>query len=161
MSATFLNRCQHRFLVKSTRRSCERQSSAFGASPPGFISRLAYDLENFISPALAALILLAASWQALFVGTVISFIAPAMVILNTVALVQEQFGLTEQHSAMAFTVFGCGSMMAAMVLPTLPKRWQDRQVVVAWIDCRYAGHIVGPGQPCAHCTGSGHQVVAS
>ena len=146
------------------------------------LSRLAYDLENLISPALAALILLAASWQALFSGTVIGFIASAllvvsvalpsgaksekrrgvydraragfrifmatprlrgvmslnlvvslagaMVIVNTVVLVQGQFGLTDQHTAMAFAAFGGGSMLTALALPALLKRWQDRQVML-------------------------------
>ena len=35
------------------------------------LSRLAYDMENLISPALAAVILLVTSWQGLFSGTVI------------------------------------------------------------------------------------------
>lgn len=146
------------------------------------LSRLAYDLENLISPALAALILLFSSWQALFSGTVIGFIASAllvvsvalpsgarsanrrgvydrtragfrifaatprlrglmalnlvvslagaMVIVNTVVLVQGQFGLTDQHTAMAFAAFGGGSMLAALVLPALLKRWQDRRVML-------------------------------
>ena len=46
------------------------------------LSRLAYDLENLISPALAALILLATSWQALFSGTVIGFIASALLVVS-------------------------------------------------------------------------------
>lgn len=146
------------------------------------LSRLAYDLENLASPALAALILAFTSWQALFSGTVIGFIASAllvasvaipsaikaekrkgvyararrgfeifiatprlrgvmalnlvvslagaMVIVNTVVLVQGQFGLTEQHTAMAFAAFGGGSMLAAFALPSLLQRWQDRQVML-------------------------------
>ena len=146
------------------------------------LSRLAYDLENLISPALATLILLATSWQALFSGTVIGFIASAllvvsvalptrtksekrrgvydrakagfkvfmatprlrgvmalnlvvslagaMVIVNTVVLVQGQFGLTDQHTAMALAAFGGGSMLAALALPALLKRWQDRRVML-------------------------------
>jgi len=146
------------------------------------LSRLAYDLENLVSPALAALILMFTSWQALFSGTVVGFIASAvlvasvaipsaihagerkgvyararhgfkifvatprlrgvmalnlvvslagsMVIVNTVVLVQGQFGLTEQHTAMAFAAFGGGSMLAAFALPTLLERWQDRRVML-------------------------------
>lgn len=147
------------------------------------LSRLAYDLENLISPALAALILLVTSWQALFTGTVIGFIASAlfvvsvtlpsgarplqrqgvynralrgfrifaetprlrglvalnfavslagaMVIVNTVVLVQGQFGLSERHTAWAFAAFGGGSMLAALALPGLLKRWLDRRVMLA------------------------------
>ena len=158
------------------------------------LSRLAYDLENLISPALAALILLATSWQALFSGTVIGFIASAllvvsvalptrtksekrrgvydrakagfkvfmatprlrgvmalnlvvslagaMVIVNTVVLVQGQFGLTDQHTAMAFAAFGGGSMLAALALPALLKRWQDRQVMLTGGGILVAGLVL-------------------
>ena len=147
------------------------------------LSRLAYDLENLVSPALAALILVFSSWQALFSGTVIGFMASAllvvsvaipagtkpqkrkgvyararrgfeiftatprlrgvmalnlvvslagaMVIVNTVVLVQGQFGLTEQHTALAFAAFGGGSMLAALALPALLQRCQDRHVMLA------------------------------
>ncbi|MEQ9546409.1 MAG: MFS transporter [Marinobacter sp.] len=146
------------------------------------LSRLAYDLENLVSPALAAVLLLVTSWHGLFSGTVIGFIASAllvvsvalpsstasgkrlgvyerarrgftifratprlrglmalnlvvslagaMVIVNTVVLVQGQFGLTDQHTAMAFAAFGGGSMLAALALPALLKRWQDRGVML-------------------------------
>ncbi|MEX1056084.1 MAG: MFS transporter, partial [Natronospirillum sp.] len=146
------------------------------------LSRLAYDMENLISPALAAVILLFTSWQGLFSGTIIGFIASAllvvsvvlpasarsekrrgfldrlqrgfkifvatprlrglmalnlvvsfagaMVIVNTVVLVKGKFGLSDQHTAMAFAAFGGGSMLAAIVLPALLRRWQDRRVML-------------------------------
>ncbi|MAM89672.1 MAG: MFS transporter [unclassified Hahellaceae] len=158
------------------------------------LSRLAYDLENLISPALAALILLATSWQGLFAGTVIGFVASAllvvsvampvaekstehrgvydrarrgfrifaatprlrglmalnlvvslpgaMVIVNTVVLVQGEFGLTEQHTAMAFAAFGAGSMLAALALPRLLKRWQDRQVMLTGAGILISGLVL-------------------
>lgn len=46
------------------------------------LSRLAYDLENLVSPALAALVLLATSWQGLYSGTVIGFIASAILVVS-------------------------------------------------------------------------------
>lgn len=158
------------------------------------LSRLAYDLENLISPALAAVILLVASWEALFSGTVIGFIASAllvvsvtlpvgarsqkrrgvyqrartgfrifaetprlrglmalnlvvsfagaMVIVNTVVLVKGQFGLGDQHTAMAFAAFGGGSMLAALALPTLLWRWQDRRVMLAGAGILVSGLIL-------------------
>ena len=158
------------------------------------LSRLAYDLENLISPALAALVLLATSWQGLFAGTVIGFAASAllvvsvvmphgkrvaerrgvyervrrgfkifaatprlrglmalnlvvslpgaMVIVNTVVLVQSEFGLTEQHTAMAFAAFGAGSMLAALALPRLLKRWQDRQVMLTGAGILISGLVL-------------------
>ncbi|MDR9424392.1 MAG: MFS transporter [Marinobacter sp.] len=147
------------------------------------LSRLAYDLENLISPALAGLVLLMTSWQGLFSGTVLGFIASAllvvsvtlpkktagekpqgffervkrgfrvflatprlrgvmalnvvvslagaMVIVNTVVWVQGELRLTEQHTAFAFAAFGAGSMLAALALPALLKRWADRQVMLS------------------------------
>lgn len=147
------------------------------------LSRLAYDMENLISPALAAMILLMTNWQGLFSGTVIGFMASAllvvsvtlpsgarpekargvyervqrgfkifvatprlcgllalnvvvslagaMVIVNTVIIVQGDFSLTERHTALAFAAFGGGSMLAALALPALLIRWRDRQVMLA------------------------------
>lgn len=46
------------------------------------LSRLAYDLENLISPALAALLLTVLSYNALFVGTVIGFMASAALVIS-------------------------------------------------------------------------------
>ncbi len=46
------------------------------------LSRLAYDLENIISPTLAALILTVRSFDALFAGTAIGFIGSAALVLS-------------------------------------------------------------------------------
>lgn len=46
------------------------------------LSRLAYDLENLISPGIAALLLLFTSWHVLFLGTMLGFIASAALILS-------------------------------------------------------------------------------
>lgn len=46
------------------------------------LSRLAYDLENLISPALAALLLAVISYQALFFGTVLGFAASAALVVS-------------------------------------------------------------------------------
>jgi MFS family permease len=46
------------------------------------LSRLAYDLENLLSPALAALLLLVVSYHALFLGTVAGFIASALFVVS-------------------------------------------------------------------------------
>lgn len=47
------------------------------------LSRLAYDIENLLSPALAGLLLLVMSYNSLFVGTVLGFLASAWLILRT------------------------------------------------------------------------------
>lgn len=46
------------------------------------LSRLAYDLENLISPALAAILLAFLSYQALFLGTVIGFVGSAILVVS-------------------------------------------------------------------------------
>lgn len=47
------------------------------------LSRLAYDLENLLSPAVAALLLLVMSFHALFAGTAIGFLVSALLVLST------------------------------------------------------------------------------
>jgi|TARA_R110000868_G_scaffold141256_3_gene357585 H+ antiporter protein len=145
------------------------------------LSRLAYDLESVASPLLAAALLTVISFNNLFAGTVIGFIASAllvvsvvlpspkpvaprgiydrttrglriylntprlrgllaltlavsaagsMVIVNTVVLVQSVFGLTQQSTAVALTAFGGGSMIAALALPRLLDRFDDRPVML-------------------------------
>lgn len=46
------------------------------------LSRLAYDLENILSPTLAALLLAVMSYNSLFFGTVIGFAASAMLVVS-------------------------------------------------------------------------------
>ena len=48
------------------------------------LSRLAYDLENIISPALAAVLLTVMSYNTLFLGTVVGFGASALLVLTVV-----------------------------------------------------------------------------
>ena len=48
------------------------------------LSRLAYDLENLISPALAAFFLMFVSYQALFIGTVIGFFGSALLVVSVI-----------------------------------------------------------------------------
>lgn len=56
------------------------------------LSRLAYDLENLLSPALAAALLLVATFHWLFLGTVIGFVTAALLI----ALTRVPDAVTEQ-----------------------------------------------------------------
>jgi len=57
--------------------------------------------------------------------------AGAMVIVNTVVLVQAQFGLTQSMTALALAAFGGGSMIAALLLPRLLDGISDRTVMLA------------------------------
>ena len=146
------------------------------------LSRLAYDLENLVSPMLAALLLSVVSYHSLFGGTALGFLASAafvvsavlprakmppkrgiyerttrglriylatprlrgllalnlaiasgsaMVIVNTVVLVQAGFGLTQTATAIALASFGAGSMLVALMLPRLLDRVLDRRAMLA------------------------------
>lgn len=46
------------------------------------LSRLAFDLENIISPMLAAILLAFVSYQALFIGTVMGFVGSALLVVS-------------------------------------------------------------------------------
>jgi MFS family permease len=46
------------------------------------LSRLAYDLENIVSPTLAALLLAVMSYNSLFLGTVVGFVASALLVIS-------------------------------------------------------------------------------
>lgn len=52
--------------------------------------------------------------------------ASAMVIVNTVVLIQADFGLTQRSTAIALAVFGLGSIIAALLLPHLLDKMSDR-----------------------------------
>ena len=144
------------------------------------LSRLAYDLENLLSPALAALLVGLFGFHWLFGGTVLGFLtsaaliisvtlprrssagdtrrrlgdgiriylktprlrgllalnlavaaAGAMVIVNTVVLVRGVLGLADADVAIAMAAFGCGSMVAALLLPRVLDRAGDRPVMLS------------------------------
>jgi H+ antiporter protein len=57
--------------------------------------------------------------------------AGGMVIVNTVVLVQGEFGLGERATALALAAFGGGSMLAALAMPRLLDKISDRRVMVA------------------------------
>lgn len=57
--------------------------------------------------------------------------AGAMVIVNTVVIVQGQLGLSARSTAIALGAFGGGSMAAALLLPRLLKNVPDRTVMLA------------------------------
>lgn len=56
--------------------------------------------------------------------------ASAMVIVNTVVLVQSRFALPQSSTALALAAFGGGSMIAALVLPRLLKGIKDRTAML-------------------------------
>ena len=158
------------------------------------LSRLAYDLESVASPLLAAALLTVISFNSLFAGTVIGFLASAvlvvsvvlpspkpaaprgiydrttrglriylktprlrgllaltsavsaagaMVIVNTVVLVQSSYGLDQQATAIALAAFGGGSMVAALALPRLLDRFADRPVMLGGAGLLVATMLAG------------------
>ncbi|MGK2899564.1 MAG: MFS transporter [Burkholderiaceae bacterium] len=159
------------------------------------LSRLAYDLESLVSPALAAALLTVLSFHNLFLGTVVGFIASALlvvsavlpkaklppprgiydrttrgmriylatprlrgllafnlavasasavVIVNTVVLVQGQLKLTQNATALALAAFGAGSMLVALCLPRLLDKLPERKVMLGGAVLLVVGLFTGP-----------------
>lgn len=146
------------------------------------LSRLAYDMENLLSPMLAAALLTVVDFHILFSGTVVGFLASAalvvtttlptptaparqagiydritqglriylatprlrgllalnlavaaagaMVIVNTVVVVQAILHRPQDDVAVALGLFGGGSMVAALLLPRVLDRLADRAVMI-------------------------------
>lgn len=69
--------------------------------------------------------------------------ASAMVIVNTVVLVQAEFGLSQRATALALAAFGAGSMIAALILPRLLDNIPDRRAMLAGATVLVAGLLVG------------------
>ena len=160
------------------------------------LSRLAYDLENLLSPVAAAAVLLVLSYDALFAANAIAFLvsvllicsvrlpspqAPermagrwseisfgvraylatprlrgllalslataaggAMIIVNTVVFVRDQFGGTGTDTALAFASAGAGSMIVALALPRLLDRRPDRPFMLVGGALLCAGLLLSP-----------------
>lgn len=68
----------------------------------------------------------------------------AMVLVNTVVLVQSRFGLDQQATAWALAAFGGGSMAAAIVLPRLLHRLADRTAMLSGAVVMTIGLLAGP-----------------
>ena len=162
------------------------------------LMRLTEDMEQLLSPMLAAALLTVVSFPVLFGGTVAGFVvsallvvtvalpvqstaepgqfwasttkgiriylatprlrglmamelavaaAGAMIYVNTVVLVQAQFGLGGAQVALAFAAFGAGSMLAALLLPRLLQRLADRPVMLTGAGLMVAGVAATPLMP--------------
>jgi MFS family permease len=68
----------------------------------------------------------------------------AMVIVNTVVIVQERFGGSDADTAIAFAAAGAGSMLTALVLPRVLERVRDRPVMLAGAGTLAAGLLAMP-----------------
>ncbi|WP_371349198.1 MFS transporter [Ancylobacter sp. IITR112] len=69
--------------------------------------------------------------------------ASAMVIVNTVVLVQADFGLSQRATALALAAFGAGSMIAALLLPRLLDEFPDRRAMLAGAAILVIGLFIG------------------
>ena len=67
----------------------------------------------------------------------------AMVIVNTVVLVQAGFGLTQTATAIALACFGAGSMLIALVLPKVLTRVPERRAMLVGASVIAIGLLVG------------------
>ena len=67
----------------------------------------------------------------------------SMVFVNTVVLVQSVLGLGERYTAFALAAFGLGSMLAALSLPRLLKKIDDRPTMLAGTAVLVAALLVG------------------
>lgn len=81
--------------------------------------------------------------RGLLVLNIIIAAASAMVIVNTVVLVQADFGLTQKATAVAFAFFGGGSMLAAFVLPRVLTKLSDRGVMLTGAVLLIVGLVLG------------------
>ncbi|MEO5322256.1 MFS transporter [Mesorhizobium sp. CC13] len=69
--------------------------------------------------------------------------AGAMVIVNTVVIVQGEYGLTQRSTAIALAAYGGGSMLAALMLPRILDRINDRSIMLAGIALLALGLVAG------------------
>ena len=69
--------------------------------------------------------------------------ASAMVIVNTVVLVQAEFGFSQRATALALAAYGAGSMIAALLLPRLLDDLPDRRVMLTGTGLLVAGLLIG------------------
>jgi len=58
-------------------------------------------------------------------------LAGAMVLVNTVVFVREEFAMAEGDVALAMAVYGCGAMLAALLIPTLLNVTRDRPILLS------------------------------
>lgn len=69
--------------------------------------------------------------------------AGAMVIVNTVVMVQAEYALSQRATALALAAFGGGSMIAALILPRLLDKIPDRRAMLVGASLLVVGLFVG------------------
>ena len=102
--------------------------------PRGIYDRTTRGLRIYLStPRLRGLLALSLAVSA----------AGSMVIVNTVVLVQAEFGLTQRATAIALAAFGGGSMIAALLLPGLLDKTPDRKAMLGGAAVLVVGLFIG------------------
>lgn len=100
-----------------------------------FLARLGAGIDLFLrTPRLRGLVGLSLATAA----------GGAMIFVNTVVMVQSEFGRGEQSSALALAAFGSGSIAAALLLPRLLDRLPDRTAVLIGAFTMVATLAAGP-----------------
>ena len=123
------------FLLSGSLVLSVRLPSPKPATPRGIWDRTARGIRLYLAtPRLRGLLALNVAVAA----------AGAMVIVNTVVLVKSAFGLGDADVAFALAAFGAGSMVAALALPRLLERVQDRRAMLAGAGILATGMLVGP-----------------
>lgn len=123
------------FLVSAALVVSVRLPSPHASAPRGIYERTTRGLRIYLAtPRLRGL---------LAVGMAVAA-SGAMVIVNTVVIVQGEFGLTQRSTAIALAAYGGGSMMAALMLPRILDRVQDRSIMLAGICLLALGLVSGP-----------------
>lgn len=69
--------------------------------------------------------------------------ATAMVMVNTVVLVQAEFGLDARATAVALAAFGAGSVFGALLVPSIVARLSERRTAVSGCVLIVAGLLAG------------------
>jgi len=110
-------------------------SSSAPAEPRGIWERTTRGLRIYLAtPRLRGMLALNLSVAA----------SGAMVIVNTVVIVQGRFGLEQSAVALALAAFGGGSMAAALILPRLLEYIPDRTAMIAGAVLLVVGTALGP-----------------
>ncbi|MEO8313314.1 MAG: MFS transporter [Pseudomonadota bacterium] len=110
------------FLVSACLVASVRLPTPTAATPRPFYERTTRGIRNYLAtPRLRGLLALTLAVAA----------ASAMVIVNTVVLVQGQLGLSQRFTAVALAAFGCGSMTMAFALPRVLERLDARRTMLA------------------------------
>lgn len=129
------------------------------------LSRLAYDLESLVSPALAAALLAVTTYNRLFLGTVVGFAASGLLVLSAAlparAEVPREGGVYAQATAGARVFLGTPALRALSVL-NLAVAAAGAMVVVNTVV--YVRDDLGRGATSVACAlgayGAGSMVVA-